>query len=112
MRGEGIGFGGVFLAMLCALLAHDLLRLIFAALGLSVVLSGLSGALDRAGPVAPPVVLQQPRQAAPHPMRYHGPIAARQLNTDTACIAGAIAERKGNGWSDLNPRTPCIATSE
>jgi len=105
---DGIGFGGVFLAMLCALLAHDLLRLIFAALGLSVVLASLPAMLDRSrAPVASPGHQPQPAQLE----SWQGPIQAREQGISRACINGYLADRNGNGWSDVRPRTQCIATS-
>ncbi|MCD9125853.1 hypothetical protein [Luteimonas fraxinea] len=109
---DGIGFGGVFLAMLCALLAHDALRLIFAALGLSVVLSSLPAIMDRSRasqPVASPAAYQPRAQQLE---RWQGPIQARQQGISRTCINGRLADRNANGWSDVQPQTACIATSE
>lgn len=111
---DGIGFGGVFLALLCALIVHDVLRLIVAALGFSVAFAGLSEAINRsAGSPAPDVApLYGPRQPTPQAMeRWAGPVEARQQGISRACINGYLADRNGNGWSDVRPRTQCIATS-
>lgn len=112
MRDDGIGFGGVFLALFLALCAHDIVRLVVARLWLERTVRELT-----AKPLfEKPLYERQYTTAAqspPRPMeRWAGPIQARQQGISRSCINGRLADRNGNGWSDVRPETPCIATSE
>ncbi len=106
---EGIGFGGVFLAMVLALVAHDILRLVVARVWVERAVHQLT-AQPIVRPAARPMPGVQP--VVQRPPEIVGPMVARRGGHTAACINGIIASRKGNGWSDLEPRTRCIATTE
>lgn len=108
MRTDGeFPFWSMVLAVLLALIAHDLLRLVVGAILARQAMEEVTRQID-AMPGSAPVI--RPRSAPIELPRYPGPINAKASGAEVACINGAQARRVANGW-DQDMRKRCQANS-
>lgn len=105
-------FWSMVLAVLLALIAHDLLRLAAGAYMARRAVDELTRQVQSIPKPSPPPSSPASRQqsAAVELPRYPGPISAKASGAEVACINGAQARRVANGW-DQDTRKRCQAYS-
>ncbi|WP_149193473.1 hypothetical protein [Luteimonas suaedae] len=110
-RGE-FPFWSMVLAVLLALIAHDLLRLAVGAyMARGAVAEFTRQVQSMPQPSSsPPASASRQRSVSVELPRYPGPISAKASGAEIACINGAQARRVANGW-DQDTRKRCQAYS-
>ncbi|NZA27954.1 hypothetical protein H0E84_16360 [Luteimonas sp. SJ-92] len=108
-RGE-FPFWSMVLAVLLALIAHDLIRLAVGAYMARRAVAEFNRQVQST-PTRPAPGSASSAQSAPAELpRYPGPVSARASGADVACINGTQARRVANGW-EQEPRKRCQAYS-
>ncbi|MEZ0470073.1 hypothetical protein [Luteimonas salinilitoris] len=108
MRTDGeFPFWSMVLAVLLALIAHDLLRLAVGAIVARQAMEEITRQIDVMSDSAPAV---RQRPASAELPRYPGPISAKASGAEVACINGVQVRRVANGW-DQGKRERCQAYS-